>query len=598
MIIRSLQAQHFVKYEELLLNNLPDDLIVIAGQDTTGKSSILHALIFSLFGKSPNCDELSRLIRWGSDYLQTRVVFQCQGQSYYITRALNQEGKALANLYQASNQTELANSPEQVADVFEQLTGLTYNCFITLCYYPKDKLSSPLNDPLIHALANVQAYQQLNLALEQERASHTQNSEQLEHQSKHLSTAKKDQQPAEDEGLVKIHEELLALCQHHDDLSDQIGEEVMHYHATHESYWQAKLGMNKVRAVSHVFYLLGIGLAIVAAVLWLFPDYLSVLQDWSAISLAGGAGLLLAMSALLFVFSGIRIIQALYPLQRRSGVLSQRLFEAVRLQKYDLSYSLSPSSQQWYQQQKLPELDRETFADAEYLESWSGGVEQYDIAPTEVLDVSQALRVNLAARHQRLLNLVRLLEQDFETQQVQKDQHVSLVVHLNKSDEQLEGVTQQEHTALVAQALLSRVQLKASHELNEQLSQYFEPLFKESMKFDQALILQVLNHAQINLRSPVALSAEQQLYVQWAVWLVGLKAWQSLPASMIPLVCFDALAHGLSSSQSERFLSFARESVSSLGVNQAWWIQGDVDRPISAGLLIPCRLGRFDLISS
>lgn len=597
MIIQSLQAQHFSKYEELLLNNLPNDLIIIAGQHTTGKSSVLSALIFALFGDSPYCDDLTRLIRWGSDYLQTRIAFQCHDQSYYITRALNQDGQALASLYHVSDQQELANSPETVAEVLAQLTGLEYARFIRLHTDGKESRQSALSSDLVQALANVQAYQQLNQQLEKERAAYTQNTEQLEHKHQHLNHAQQTYVGREDEALVQVHHELIRHCQHHDELSDQMGEEVMHYCSTHETYWRAKLGINKVRGVSHVFYLLGVGLGILAAVLWLFPEYLPLIQGGSALSFVGGAGLLLAISALLFVFSGLRIIQALYPLQRRSGVLSQRLFEAVRLQKNDLSYDLSTQAQAWYQQQNLPCEDKETFADAAYLESWSGGVEQYDIAPSEVLDVSQALRVNLAARHQRLLNLVRLLEQDLNEQQVQQDQQVSLLHKLNKHDQQLEGMTQQEQETLTAQALLSRVQLQVGKELNEQLNACFSAVFTEKISFDHGLILHVLEHAKINLRSPVALSHEQQIYLQFAIQLTALKAWQQLNKHNTFSVCFDELENELTSSQASRLLTFVYQSLLDLDIKQCWWVQGDIDRSIATGLFVPCRLGKFDLIS-
>ena len=60
MLIKSLEAHNFRKYEVLTVNDLPEyGLIAISGLNESGKSSIGEAIFFALFGRIFNITKLS-----------------------------------------------------------------------------------------------------------------------------------------------------------------------------------------------------------------------------------------------------------------------------------------------------------------------------------------------------------------------------------------------------------------------------------------------------------------------------------------------------------------------------------------------------------
>ena len=78
MLIRSVEAENFMKFSKLHLSDLPErGVIGVEGPNESGKSTIGEAILFAFFGRSrmsKGCP-LENLIHWGSDFLRVSVEF-------------------------------------------------------------------------------------------------------------------------------------------------------------------------------------------------------------------------------------------------------------------------------------------------------------------------------------------------------------------------------------------------------------------------------------------------------------------------------------------------------------------------------------------
>jgi exonuclease SbcC len=92
-------------------------LVGIVGPIGAGKSSILDAISFALFGKTPNVErDTKTLIHQLSDQCHVELLFEVDGQIWRAQRALRRKG-------QAGHRLELLASEDAGADVVDRITG-------------------------------------------------------------------------------------------------------------------------------------------------------------------------------------------------------------------------------------------------------------------------------------------------------------------------------------------------------------------------------------------------------------------------------------------------------------------------------------------
>ncbi len=121
MIIKSIQSNNFLKYENLKLENLPDQgLIAINGQNESGKTSIGETLCFALFGRTFTLDlsDPRKLIRWSASQCSVGLTFTVgdidsknktgnsranNNETYTVERYLDNEGTYGAKLARDSD---------------------------------------------------------------------------------------------------------------------------------------------------------------------------------------------------------------------------------------------------------------------------------------------------------------------------------------------------------------------------------------------------------------------------------------------------------------------------------------------------------------
>ncbi len=108
-------------------------LVGIVGPIGSGKSSILDAISFALYGRTPRSGtETSALINQRRDALQVELVFEVDGVEWKVVRALRRRGAAAHTLYRRSAdgpEEEVADKAREVTERITALIGMEFDAF-------------------------------------------------------------------------------------------------------------------------------------------------------------------------------------------------------------------------------------------------------------------------------------------------------------------------------------------------------------------------------------------------------------------------------------------------------------------------------------
>lgn len=153
MIIHSIKAKNVLKYENLDLQDLPEEgVIAISGFNESGKSTIGETICFALFGRtfSINEDDLDKIIRWGESDCSVTIRFSNHksdspaDEQYAITRMLDCDGNHSAKLYKVYNEENpIARGIERVEEALFELTSIEFDEFIESFYLAQREITTP-----------------------------------------------------------------------------------------------------------------------------------------------------------------------------------------------------------------------------------------------------------------------------------------------------------------------------------------------------------------------------------------------------------------------------------------------------------------------
>lgn len=123
-------------------------LFAIAGPTGAGKSSILDAMLYALFGEVPRIGKhgVSEFISQGRDRMSVALDFRVRDREYRVTRASKQSKTSvktdatLAELT-AAGERSLASQVKQVNDEIVKLLGLGYDEFIQTVVLPQGEFA-------------------------------------------------------------------------------------------------------------------------------------------------------------------------------------------------------------------------------------------------------------------------------------------------------------------------------------------------------------------------------------------------------------------------------------------------------------------------
>ncbi len=153
MIIHSIHANNVLKYQQLDLQDLPQQgIIAISGFNESGKSTIAETICFALFGRtfSINDDDLHKIIHWGASNCKVTIEFSNNktannnDERYAITRMLDCDGNHSAKLYKVYNEENpIARGIERVDEALFDLTSIEFDEFIESFYLAQREITTP-----------------------------------------------------------------------------------------------------------------------------------------------------------------------------------------------------------------------------------------------------------------------------------------------------------------------------------------------------------------------------------------------------------------------------------------------------------------------
>lgn len=129
------------RHEPLELSGF--DLFVIAGPTGAGKSSLLDAIVFALYGRVPRLGRgVSEMIATGRDRLAVTLDFKSAGRTYRVVRALHRgrKGRASEAVLEeivAGDERPIADGVAAVNKALEQVVGLGYDAFTQAVVLPQ-----------------------------------------------------------------------------------------------------------------------------------------------------------------------------------------------------------------------------------------------------------------------------------------------------------------------------------------------------------------------------------------------------------------------------------------------------------------------------
>jgi len=147
-----LEVEGFSSFRNRTVVDFKDtNLFAFTGSTGAGKSSLLDAICFALYGSVPRYGEtrIQNIMHSSVDETRVRLDFEVQGKKYMVVRVLRkQQGTASAKESRLECEHSdypdpvLASSPKQILATIENLLGLTFGEFKRCVILPQGDFAS------------------------------------------------------------------------------------------------------------------------------------------------------------------------------------------------------------------------------------------------------------------------------------------------------------------------------------------------------------------------------------------------------------------------------------------------------------------------
>jgi DNA repair protein SbcC/Rad50 len=166
-----LEVEGFTSFREKASVSFEDlDLFAITGPTGSGKSSLIDALVFALYGQVPRVGkEYKQLISQGSERLSVRLDFEAGGRRYRVVRSAKAAGAPqtrLEEVFEAGPQP-LADRVRDIEAQIGAILGLDYDAFVRSVVLPQGQFDAFLKgEPkerrkILVALLNLGVYEDM-----------------------------------------------------------------------------------------------------------------------------------------------------------------------------------------------------------------------------------------------------------------------------------------------------------------------------------------------------------------------------------------------------------------------------------------------------
>jgi len=142
MYLRGIQLENYRRFE-ISQTEFPDGIVGIIGSNGVGKSTLVEALAWALYGNEASRtgkDEIKRITSSPADLCRVILDFQIEGDNYRVVRQL----KGRSNVADASvivNSKISARGTSAVTNFITKTLGMDYRAFITSFYAPQKELN-------------------------------------------------------------------------------------------------------------------------------------------------------------------------------------------------------------------------------------------------------------------------------------------------------------------------------------------------------------------------------------------------------------------------------------------------------------------------
>lgn len=142
MYLQSIQLENYRRFKSAQ-TDFPDGIVGIIGNNGTGKSTLMEAIAWSLYGNEAartGKDEIKRLNAKPQEISRVILDFELQGENYRVVREL----KGASNQQDSSvliNGKVVARGVTPVNDFIEKTLDMDYRAFVTSFYAPQKELN-------------------------------------------------------------------------------------------------------------------------------------------------------------------------------------------------------------------------------------------------------------------------------------------------------------------------------------------------------------------------------------------------------------------------------------------------------------------------
>ncbi|HWO73508.1 MAG TPA: SMC family ATPase [Dehalococcoidia bacterium] len=155
------------------------DLFAVTGPTGAGKSSLIDAICYALYGETPRMkDKVGACISPGLDRMQVTLDFLANGQRYRVLRETRRKGAGNTRLEQLAPDgwRPLSDRAREVTQMVERIVGLDYDAFTRSALLPQGQFQeflagSPENRrDVLRRLLRMEVYERMQRAAGQEAA--------------------------------------------------------------------------------------------------------------------------------------------------------------------------------------------------------------------------------------------------------------------------------------------------------------------------------------------------------------------------------------------------------------------------------------------
>ena len=143
-MITSVELSNFLSHKKNIIE-FDSGLTVLIGSNGAGKSSIMDAIIFSLFGVNRRGSLIETLQKEGENQTYTKTSFQINGNKFHALKKI-EKGASKGHELSDGSGTLIAKSARETIAKIQEIIGLDYNALKIASIVPADELTKIVTD--------------------------------------------------------------------------------------------------------------------------------------------------------------------------------------------------------------------------------------------------------------------------------------------------------------------------------------------------------------------------------------------------------------------------------------------------------------------